>query len=214
MSADLVLRTESEWIEVTIFGATVRATNLGAGPDAWFVAADVCRAAGTSASNLSRRVPAEEMGSSSIRTLGGPQTMVTVNRAGFFRILLDGRKPEARSRVGNGSSLFLAQAGGEPLDGRTLMARVFRDTLDAFVGDLGGRDAISEAEYQLARRAAAVSVECLRAETYQAAGRELDIDAYVKAVGALNRALLSIGLQRRPKDVSALAGLFEEMPGE
>ena len=32
-----------------------------------------------------------------VLTLGGPQSMVTVNRAGFFRILLDGRKPEARA---------------------------------------------------------------------------------------------------------------------
>ena len=126
---------------------------------------------------------------------------------------LAGHKPAARSRIGNGSSLFLASAGGEPLDGRTLMARVFRDTLDAIVSDLGGRDEITEGAYQLARRAAALSVECLRAETYQAAGRELDIDNYCKAVGALNRALLSLGLRRRPKDVTlGLAGLFEEVP--
>ncbi len=129
---------------------------------------------------------------------------------------LAGHKPPSRSRIGNGSSLFLAQAGGEPLDGRTLMARVFRDTLDSFVADLGGRDAITEGEYQLARRAAALSVECLRAETYQAAGRELDIDSYCKATGALNRCLISIGLGRRPKDVTlgtlGLAGLFEALP--
>ena len=122
-------------------------------------------------------------------------------------------RPKARSRIANGSSLFLANAGGEPLDGRTVMARVFRDTLDAIVADLGGRDELTEAEFQLARRAAALSVECLRAETYQAAGRELDIDNYCKAVGALNRALLSLGLRRRPKDVTlGLAGLFEEVP--
>jgi hypothetical protein len=33
------------------------------------------------------------------------------------------RKPEARSRIGNGKSLFLGTVGGEPVDGRTIPAR-------------------------------------------------------------------------------------------
>ena len=112
------------------------------------------------------------------------------------------RMSPARSRIGNGSSLFLASAGGEPLDGRTLMARVFRDTLESIVSDMGGREMISEGEFQLARRAAALSVECLRAETYQAAGRELDIENYCRATNALARTLSCIGLGRRQRDVT------------
>lgn len=126
--------------------------------------------------------------------------------------LLGGQRPAGRTRIGAGRSLFLASAGGEPLDGRTVLARVFKDVLEAIVSDLGGRDALSEGEFQLARRAAALSVQCMRAETFMAAGRELDIDGFCRATTALNRALLSLGLRRRQKDVTlGLAGLFEEV---
>ena len=61
--------------------------------------------------------------------------------------------PVSRSRVTNGRSLFVATVDGRPIDGRTVQARRFRDVLEAILGDLGGRDSISEGEYQLARRA-------------------------------------------------------------
>ena len=112
------------------------------------------------------------------------------------------RKPQARSRVHNGKSLFIDPAGGEPIDGRTLPARVFRDVLAEIVGDLGGREAISEGEYQLARRAAALSVECLKAESQQAAGEALDLETFIPSVNALNRTLNNLGLKRRARDVT------------
>lgn len=112
------------------------------------------------------------------------------------------RKPEARSRIGNGKSLFLNTVGGEPVDGRTLPARVFRDTLAEIVSDLGGRCNISEGEYQLARRAAALSVDCLFAESRQAAGQPLDLENFVKAVNALNRTLGNLGLKRRARNIT------------
>ena len=66
------------------------------------------------------------------------------------------RKPEARSRVSNGTSLFLLDYDGQPIDDRTIVARRFRDILESVDSDLGGRDHISEGEYQLACRAAAI----------------------------------------------------------
>ena len=111
-------------------------------------------------------------------------------------------KPEAKSRIGNGRSLFIGTHGGEAIDGRTLPARVFRDTLAEIVSDLGGRGAISEGEYQLCRRAAALSVECLIAESHQAAGNRLDLDTFIPAVNALNRTLGNLGLRRRQRDVT------------
>ena len=60
------------------------------------------------------------------------------------------RPANTRSRITNGSSLFIVDVNGEPIDGRTTLARRFRDVLDAILSDLGGRDAISEGKYQLA----------------------------------------------------------------
>ena len=111
-------------------------------------------------------------------------------------------KPAGRSRIGNRNTLFLDALNGQPVDGRTVPARVFRDTLAEIVSDLGGRDAISEGEYQLARRAAALSVECLIAETKQAAGEPLNLDTFIPAVNALNRTLGNLGLKRRARDVT------------
>ncbi len=111
-------------------------------------------------------------------------------------------KPVGRSRIGNRNALFLDTLNGQPVDGRTVPARVFRDTLAEIVSDLGGRDAISEGEYQLARRAAALSVECLIAESKQAAGEPLDLETFIPSVNALNRTLGNLGLKRRARDVT------------
>jgi len=112
------------------------------------------------------------------------------------------RKPEARSRVGNGKTLFLGTADGEPIDGRTLPARVFRDLLAEIVGDLGGRAALSEAEFQLCRRAAALGVECLIAESKQAAGHGLDLETFTSATNTQRRVLVTLGLKRRAKNIT------------
>ena len=112
------------------------------------------------------------------------------------------RKPEARSRIGNGKSLFMGTVAGEPVDGRTIQARVFRDTLSELVADLGGREMISEGEFQLARRAAALSVECLIAESHQATGKRLDPEQYVPMVNATCRVLSMLGLRPRSRDVT------------
>jgi hypothetical protein len=112
------------------------------------------------------------------------------------------QKAKARSRIANGSSLYLGTAAGEPVDGRTVQARVFRDTLAEIVADMGGRDMISEGEFQLARRAAALSVECLISESHQATGKRLDLETFIPAVNALNRTLGNLGLKRRQRDVT------------
>ena len=65
-----------------------------------------------------------------------------------------GRSPVARSRVTNDSALL---AG---VDGRSAIARRFRDLVGAIISDMGGDDAISEGQRQLARRASALSVLC------------------------------------------------------
>jgi hypothetical protein len=101
----------------------------------------------------------------------------------------------ARSRVSNGKSLFL-----EPLDGRGVLARRFRDLVQAMTDDLGGGEILSEAQRQLVRRAAALSVECERLELEMASGRKVDFTDYGQLTNALGRVVGRLGIKRVAKD--------------
>ncbi len=87
------------------------------------------------------------------------------------------RSPVVRSRVTNDSTLL---AG---VDGRSAIARRYRDLVDAINSDLGGDDAISEGQRQLARRASALSVQC---EQIEAVTITIDEDAAEIVQGLLN----------------------------
>lgn len=68
------------------------------------------------------------------------------------------RDKRTKSRVSNGTKLFLT--GPQT----TAASRRLGDVLRAIVADLGGPSNLSEAERQLARRAASLSVACERLE--------------------------------------------------
>lgn len=102
-----------------------------------------------------------------------------------------------RSRVSNGSTLFL-----DGVDGRSQLARRYRDLVGEFTSDLGGSDRLSEGERQLIRRAACLAIQCERAETSMAGGDDLDLQNYVTASNALRRIVATLGLQRRARDVT------------
>lgn len=104
-----------------------------------------------------------------------------------------------RSRVTNGRVLL---AG---VDGRSLWARRFRDLLNLHIADLGGEDAITEAERAILRRAAALMTELERMEVEfaNAEGADADsLDLYSRTAGNLRRLLEAVGLQRRPKNIT------------
>ncbi len=64
---------------------------------------------------------------------------------------------------------------------------------------------MSEAQYQVARRCAALAVRCELDETLMAAGKPVNIDAYGRAASRLGRELQRLGfkgLRRKPKDVT------------
>ena len=88
------------------------------------------------------------------------------------------------------------------VDGRSAVARRFRDVVGAIAEDLGGVDAITEGELQLVRRAAFMCVQTEIMEAEVANGSTLDAENYVRFVNALNRTPASIGLKRRPRDVT------------
>ena len=107
------------------------------------------------------------------------------------------RKPEARSRVGNGKTLL------PMVDGRSVTARRFKDLVEDIAADLGGKDHLSEGQRQLIRRAAMLSAESERMEAVAARGEaEFDIDLYGMICDRLGRLFGRLGLERVARPVN------------
>jgi hypothetical protein len=109
-----------------------------------------------------------------------------------------------RSAITNGSALFLGD-----VDERGPWCRRLRDLIADQTSDLGGADAISSAELALIRRSAMLQ---LQLEMMEARWAEHDgeaspkaLDAYQRESGALRRILATLGLGRRPRDITAQA---------
>lgn len=64
----------------------------------WFVTNDVCKALEiTNPRNVIARLDEDEKGVHSMDTLGGKQTMTTINEPGLYTLVLNSRKPEAKT---------------------------------------------------------------------------------------------------------------------
>jgi hypothetical protein len=79
--------------------------------------------------------------------------------------------------------------------------RRFHDIMTGIIGDLGGRDALSTGEFQLARRAAYISMHCELMEQAPAPSTA-DLAAYGTLTSHLGKTLRLIGLKRVPRDVT------------
>jgi hypothetical protein len=109
------------------------------------------------------------------------------------------RKDPNRSRVTNGSALLLG------VDQRSPWVRRCRDVIALHLSDLGGPDFVSEAERSIVRRAAVITTELEQLEVRfarQGQASAADLDLYSRAAANLRRLLESVGLQRRPRDVT------------
>ena len=108
-------------------------------------------------------------------------------------------KSQARSRITNGRTLLPS------IDGRCLWARRFRDLISLHLNDLGGEDACSESEKALVRRASCLIVELEHAENGFALAGSATADqlkVYQMTTNTLRRLLETLGLRRRPKDIT------------
>ena len=71
---------------------------LTIGGEAWFVAADVCKALELGNPSMTvERLDDDEKGISTIDTLGGKQRMAIINEPGLYSLVLSSRKPEAKA---------------------------------------------------------------------------------------------------------------------
>jgi hypothetical protein len=106
---------------------------------------------------------------------------------------------KTRSRVTNGKAPWLDASA---VDGRSKVARRFKDVLNEITGDLGGADRLSEGQRQIARRVAMLSVQCELLEAQAVAGGEFDIERYGMMTDRLGRAFQRLGLHRVARDVT------------
>jgi hypothetical protein len=103
-------------------------------------------------------------------------------------------RPTARSRVTNGQDLLPG------VDGRTLLARRYRDILAQLVADQGND--LSEARLQLCRRFAAAACIAEGMEAKLARGESIDIAEHAQLSSTLVRLAQRIGIDRVPRDVT------------
>jgi hypothetical protein len=106
------------------------------------------------------------------------------------------RKPEARSRVTNHADLLPG------IDGRSALARRYRDIAGAIVSDMGGIDRCSEARLQLVRRFAAAAVLAEAMEARLANGESIDLGEHAHLSSTLVRIAQRIGIGRAPRGVT------------
>ena len=90
-------------------------------------------------------------------------------------------------------------------DHRTSRMRRFRDLIDMHVSDLGGEDACSAAELSIVRRSALLTLELETMEgrfDQEGEASIKQLDCYQRVANSLRRLLESLGLKRRPKDIT------------
>jgi hypothetical protein len=83
------------------------------------------------------------------------------------------------------------------VDGRSGVARRYRDIASQIIADQGGVDRISEARMQLVRRFAAASVLAELLEARVANGEQIDIAEHAQLVSTLVRIAQRIGIDRK-----------------
>ena len=109
--------------------------------------------------------------------------------------VLSGRKPTARSRVSNGRDVL------PNIDGRTMLARRYRDVLAAVASDQGGVDHLSEARIQLVRRFAAAACLAEEMEAKLVGGQAINLAEHALLCSTLVRLAQRIGIDRRARNV-------------
>ena len=101
------------------------------------------------------------------------------------------RKAAQRSRVSNGRDLL------PDIDGRSAVARRYRDIVSQILVDQGGEDQCSESRKQLVRRFAAAAVIAEQMESRLANGEQIDIAEHATLSSTLVRLAQRIGIVRR-----------------
>jgi hypothetical protein len=103
----------------------------------------------------------------------------------------------ARTRQGRARLLTLDQ-----LDQRSAACAAARELIATLSADLGGEDQLSAGEKQLVQRAALTGAIVADFEARWVAGQPVELGDYLAAVNVQRRVLATLGLRRRPRDVT------------
>jgi hypothetical protein len=133
------------------------------------------------------------------------ETLVDSSPVALGKSAARARKGHARSAVSTGRDVLPG------VDGRSLIARRYRDIASAILIDQGGEDLCSESRKQLVRRFAAAAVLAEQMESRLANGERIDIAEHALLCSTLVRVAQRIGINRIPKDiVPSLGDLLRE----
>ena len=95
-------------------------------------------------------------------------------------------------------------------DGRSPWSRRYRDLIAGHVSDLGGSEALSEAQMSLVRRASAIECELEQMEGRLSQGETIDLDVFTRSASHLRRILETLGIDRASRE-RRLAELLGEL---
>jgi hypothetical protein len=104
---------------------------------------------------------------------------------------------QGRSRVSNGRNVL------PDVDGRSVIARRYRDIAGQIATDQGGADQCSESRLQLIRRFAACAVLAEQLEARLARGDEIDIQEHALLCSTMTRIASRLGIDRVPREIDA-----------
>ena len=111
-------------------------------------------------------------------------------------------KAQARSRLSNGRDVL------PDVDGRSVVARRYRDIISAVASDQGGAEHLSETRLQLIRRFSAASVLAEQMEASLARGEQINIQEYSLLVSTSLRVAQRIGIERCARNVTPSLGQY------
>lgn len=114
-----------------------------------------------------------------------------------------------RSAVTSGRLLFVDG------DSNSAWSRRYYDLVAGHVADLGGTEILSEAQFSLIRRCAAMECELERLDGMLSRSEEIDLDAYARVSGHLRRIFETLhapsSLERRQRDITpSLSDILSE----
>jgi hypothetical protein len=127
------------------------------------------------------------------------------------RRLADDRKAHGRSKITNHADLL------PNISHKSKMARRFRDLVNSFLADAGGRELCSEIKIGLMRRLAATTVLSENFEAQMIDGVAVDISQLCTLSSTCMRLSVRVGLERTAKPVAGLhdqGGLLDQLARE
>jgi hypothetical protein len=115
------------------------------------------------------------------------------------------RKVPARSRVSNGADIL------PDVDGRSAVARRYRDIAAQIIADMGGASQCAETRLQLIRRFAAAAVLAEQMEARLANGHSINIADHALVSSTLLRLAQRIGIDRRSRNITPSLSEYLEL---